>query len=420
MNFAQKLENLAKLKELLAGKKKQMEDITKSIDSADDEKIKELEKELSTVKSEIDTTTKSIADLQKEVDEDEAKLKAVADDIENHKKKEGPQAMNKDYLKTKQALTDFAEIQLKAKGDKDTFKSLWEANLKEKGITNPEVLLPQPVATAIVDAFQTAGSIYATFKHTGLTSLQVARNTVEDDTSKARGHKRGTDKKEQTITLVAKTIRAQFIYKYITLDKETLRENNSTNAIITYVLGELPQRVVMEVEKSAVIGDGRAADSEDKIYALEAMTAAGTPWTATVTRTANALIEDLVLADAEITASGARYLVMARQTLAAMKLAKNSDGDLLYPIGTDFAGVLGVEAIFTPDWMPAAPTAGQPVAVEYVGDAYKLVGDNVIDSYDNFILAKNKMEYLAELYIGGGLAELKAAATVSIAAASGE
>ena len=111
MNFTQKLENLAKLKELLAGKTKQMEDITKSIDTADGEKIKSLEKELSTVKSEIEATTKSIADLQKEVDEDEEKLKSVADDIENNKKKEGPQAMNKDYLKTKQSLTDFAEIQ---------------------------------------------------------------------------------------------------------------------------------------------------------------------------------------------------------------------------------------------------------------------------------------------------------------------
>lgn len=421
MNFTQKLENLAKLKELLAGKTKQMEDITKSIDTADGEKIKSLEKELSTVKSEIDDTTKSIEDLQKEVDEDEAKLKSIASDIEKNKKKEGPQSMNKDYLKTKQALSDFAEIQLKAKGDKDTFKYLWEANLKEKGITNPEVLLPQPVASAIVDAFQTSGTIYATFNHTGLTAIQVARNTEEGENSKARGHKRGTAKKEQVITLANKTIRAQYIYKYITLDKETLRENNSTNAIITYVLGELPQRVVTEVEKSAVIGDGRAEDSDDKVYALEAMTAAGAPWAVTVNRTANALIEDLVMADAEITATGTRYLVMARQTLAAMKLAKNSNGDLLYPIGTDFAGVLGVSAIFTPDWMPATPAAGEPIAVEYVGDAYKLVGDNVIESYDNFIMAQNKMEYLAELYIGGGLAELKAAATVVAASApSGE
>lgn len=420
MTFAQKLENLAKLKELLEGKKKQLGTIEKSIDGADESKVSELEKELSVMKGEIVETQKSIDDLEKEIADDEEKLKSVANDIAKNKTKESVTSMNKDYLKTKQALQDFADVQLAAKGDKDTFKKLWEEKLAEKGITNPEVLLPQPVASAIVDAFQTAGSIYATFSHTGLTALQVARNTVEDDTSKARGHKRGTTKKEQVITLANKTIRAQYIYKYITLDKETLRENNSTNAIITYVLGELPQRVVMEVEKAAVIGDGRAADSEDKIYALEAMTAAGAPWTATVTRTANALIEDLVLADAEITAPGDRYLVMARQTLAAMKLAKNSNGDLLYPIGTDFAGVLGVEAIFTPDWMPAAPTAGQPVAVEYVGDAYKLVGDNIIDSYDNFILAKNKMEYLAELYIGGGLAELKAAATVSIAAASGE
>lgn len=419
MTFAQKLENLAKLKELLEGKKKQLGTIEKSIDGADESKVSELEKELSVMKDEIVETQKSIDDLEKEIADDEEKLKMVANDIAKNKTKESVTSMNKDYLKTKQALQDFADVQLAAKGDKDTFKKLWEEKLAEKGITNPEVLLPEPVATAIVDAFQASGTILATFTKTGLSSLKIARNTETGIDSRARGHKRGTDKKEQKITLATKTIRAQYIYKYITVDKETIRENQTTGAIMKYVLSELPQRVVMEIERAAVIGDGREANDDDKIASFEAMAAASTGWTAVITRGAGELFEDIVLADAEITAEGARYLVMARQTLAQLKLAKDANGKLLYPLGTNFAEVFGVSGIFTPDWMPKEPAAGEPVVVEYVGPAYKVVGDDIIDNYDNFLLAKNKMEYLAEVYMGGALAELKSAAVIKATAATG-
>lgn len=413
MNLEELREKVKALNEELKKKQAELASLRQKIKTATDEELGSFEKQ----------AQKLADDIAAKIDEQAAaedEVKAVEDELQDISKA-GKAALEKRknekqtsgaYLKTKQALTDFAKVLLENPEDAAGVQKAWEGHLRTKNITNPEILVPEPVAQAITDAFDKSGTIFATFNHTGLTAWRTMFNTEEGDAGLARGHKRGVDKQEQSITLDDREIRAQYIYKYITLDKETIRENSDTGALLKYVLEELPQRVVMEIEKAAIIGDGRAASDDAHIKSYTAITEDTDQYMTEVEMDEDkSLVVNLVNIDAEIEATGKRYLVMHRRTLADLKVATDNNGALLYPIGTDMAGALGVNAIFTPQWFPKQ-AADQPIAVEYVGEAYRTVGDKVMESFENFILAKNKHEYLAELYSGGALSELHAAAVL--------
>lgn len=416
MNLADK-RDLLKNKELELKKlKEKSSDLTEKIKSVevDDDAFAQMQADAKAVSDSAKALSDEINGLVKDIENEEKALNDLSEKMkkENEQKLKGGNKM--DYLKSKGAIADFAEMLAKT-GGRDALKKSWNEHLETKGISNPDYFLPEAVVTAITDAFDKAGGIFATFKYTGLTMLKVGFNTNTDDaTSRAKGHKRGTQKQEQIITLDDKEIRAQYIYKYITIDKQTLRETKDTGAVINYVLSELPNRIVAEIERAAMIGDGRATNANDKIKSYESVARATSDGYVTVQTETADLLSDLVLMDATVEASGARYLVISRQTLANIKLSANNGG-LVFPIGSDIASALGFAQIFTPDFMNAD---GAPKAIEYVGDAYKTVGDNTMDSYDNFELQQNVNEYLMEIYSGGGLDTPKAGAV--LLPASGE
>lgn len=413
------MKNLNDKRELLEIKKSEFDEKIKSLDSLterlkaltiSDEQFKQIQDEVNDMQEATMELKSQIDALTLEIDNEERTLNNLAVKAAKQKEEKMKGENKLDYLKTKEALNDFAKM-LQKTGGREALKEAWSEHLRVKGISNPDVFLPQAIISAITDAFDTAGGIFGTFRYTGLIMLKVALNTNTDDaTSRAKGFKRGNTKQEEVITVTPKEIRAQYIYKYITLDKETLRETQDTGAVLRYVLEELPQRIVMEIERAAMIGDGRTSTAEDKITSYEAIARTTADiWVSVQEASQNDLLADLVNMDATITATGSRYLVISRQTLAKIKLTSNNGG-LVFPIGSDIASALGYSAIFTPDWMTVT---GAPVAIEYVGEAYKTVGDNTMDSYENFILQQNKNEYLMEIYSGGGIDTPKSAAVLT-------
>lgn len=181
----------------------------------------------------------------------------------------------KTYLKSKTAIQDFANVlSANAGGTAAEVKDAWGEHLKATmAVSNIEILLPTALITAIEDAFEKGGEIWNLVNKTGLTVFRNAIDTATGEVSRAKGNVRGTTKGEETITLADRVVRAQFIYKYLTLNKEDLRENRDTGALLRYVLTELPNRIVREVERAIVIGDGRASNSEFKINSFVAIKA---------------------------------------------------------------------------------------------------------------------------------------------------
>ena len=413
------------------------------------EKAKEVEAETQAVEEPTETTEEVNAEAEApaeseaeekaegEVEEKEAETETEAtDEEETNEPEKEEEAMDKEdvkaqvtekaaptqatannnYLNTKAAVKDFAEVLLKnATGEVADVREAWGAHVASKGISNPEVLLPTALVTAITDAVEKAGTIWQLVDKTGLTVYHTAMNTIGIDVEegRAKGHKgKGAEKAEQVITLADRVIRAQYIYKYLTLPKEVIRENQDTGALVAYVLTELPNRVVAEVERAIVIGDGRDDASDDKIKSFVSIKADAldnaSPYATKYEKAASEnLYEALVKAAAQIDAEGEIYCIMSRTNKAELKLTKSGD-TYAFGLNGNVADAIEVKDILTPSFMKN----DDAVAYLVVFKEYKTVGDNASEAFTNFALKENKQEYLQEIYAGGALAMPGAAVAI--------
>ena len=323
-----------------------------------------------------------------------------------------------DYLNTKGAVVDFANaLQDNAGVSAEDFKKAWAAKVASKGITNVEQLLPGALVSAISDGIEKAGTIWNVVNKTGLT---VRRIDAETAGVRAQGHKRGTTKKEMSLTFTDRVIRAGFIYDYITLNKEDIRENQDTGALVKFVLETLPKRIITEIERAIVLGDGRTASGDDVIESFVSIlkdAQSGTFATEYTPAKDEPLYKSIIKAAAQIEAEGPIYAVLSKSAKADLKLSETKNGALVLPLGGDLAGTFELKEIFTPSWFNKTNAADYQ-AVLFVGDAYETVGDNSIEAFTNFSLSQNKQEYLQEIYAGGALTKVKAGVAIKNPAAA--
>lgn len=323
-----------------------------------------------------------------------------------------------DYLNTKGAVVDFANaLQDSAGASAEDFKKAWAAKVASKGITNVEQLLPGALVSAISDGIEKAGTIWNVVNKTGLT---VRRIDAETAGARAQGHKRGTTKKEMSLTFTDRVIRAGYIYDYITLNKEDIRENQDTGALVKFVLETLPKRIITEIERAIVLGDGRTAAGDDVIESFVSIlkdAKSGTFATEYTPAKDEPLYKSIIKAAAQIEAEGPIYAVLSKSAKADLKLSETKNGALVLPLGGDLAGTFELKEIFTPSWFNKTNAADYQ-AVLFVGDAYETVGDNSIEAFTNFSLSQNKQEYLQEIYAGGALTKVKAGVAIKNPAAA--
>lgn len=319
------------------------------------------------------------------------------------------------YLKTKKSVEDFAQVLRNNAGKSfKEVKDAWQGQLVENGLTDPDYfVLPEPVIQSIEDAVKASG-IYNLLNHTGLDVFKVTWDDTDEnaDTSRAGGHRKGDTKDEQILDFEKRVIRAQYIYKYLVLDKETVRENKSTGALVRFVLNELPVRIIRELERAVVIGDGRAEGNKRHITSFLSIKAdvvasnifadSYTPGVGESAAESVARARDLILAE------GTVVMIAKKGYATTARFEKDADGKLLFPLGSKASDVFSIDTILEPTWFTDA-TDPDYDAYLVVFTAYKTVGDNSIESFTNFKLETNEEEFLQEIYKGGALSERKAA-----------
>lgn len=327
----------------------------------------------------------------------------------------------KDYLKSKASMEAFARVlEDQAGKTAEDVKLAWKSHLEvTMGVTNPEIFLPEALITEIEDAFKAGGEIWNRVTKTGSDVFRAAWDTEDDVSSedgRGRGYNRADEatKQEQVLTIADRVLRPQFIYKYITLNKEDVKNQRSTGALVRYVLSELPRRIVREVERAIVIGDGRATGDDFKItsfVAIKADATAGNVFAATYTPEAGeSRYASLLQARDLLEADGAVYLIAKRGYLTQLLLEQSVNGGFLFAPGTDLGRVMGFAGVIEPDWM--TEDADNDAYLVSLSN-YKTVGDNSIESFTNFLLSTNKQEYLQEIWAGGGLTGRKSAVAVA-------
>ena len=178
------------------------------------------------------------------------------------------------------------------------------------------------------------------------------------------------------------------------------------------IMKELPKGIYRTIAANAT--GGYNSTSIDNLPKFESIAEADALYAETMNATDN-LYEDIINLNAKIRYSGDRYLVISRSNLTKLKLTKDGGGHYLFAPLDDLSSLLGFKKIFTPDYMEGDSEGNNDSgvkAIAYVGSAYETVGDNTLETYENFLLSKNKQEYLMETYAGGGLTKYKSAAVL--------
>lgn len=289
--------------------------------------------------------------------------------------------------------------------------------------SNVDKLIPTEAISVIEDALNTRGSgLWPLFNKTGLDTLTIGANSTDLSSIAGRAHgygpsEYGTSKKEDTITLIKRSLNAEYTYKYIRLNKSDVRKTQRPGALVKYVLSELPNRIIQTIEKQAVLGSfvedmghfrSIITDSNDSESDWAGNKFAKTQEHATD----GVLLYDFVRAAAKVKASGAKVLVTKSETVAELLLSLDANGRSLLPLGNaGLAGVLGVSQIITPEWWYDNDDA-TALGVIFTPSNYDVVGDTSIEAFTNFALQTNTNEYLQELYAGGGLAKENSAAVI--------
>ena len=336
-----------------------------------------------------------------------AELQAKVTEMENSKKLLPMSVKVKNFLNDKKSLKLFQNA-VKLSNSKDEFLRKWQGVLIENGITPTDALLPGAVVSIINDTFEkVADGFMSLLDVTGLRVLKSILDTNTDaTTSRALGHKKGTQKSEEGIVGVAKEIRPQMIYKYITIDREIEMEDEN-GVLMNYIAKELSMRIIHEIMRCVLVGDGRAANSNAKISKFESIDrAASDNYVTLITSAARvATIEEVKAGVDSIEAEGDITLCMSRaQCTALQKFIAATGGTVQYKSIEEVCGELGVSKIICTKVM-AATAAADPIVVGFVGKSYKVVGDMTMEGFQNFNLEYNKNEYLTEVYAGGGLVD---------------
>lgn len=336
----------------------------------------------------------------------------------------------KDWFKSRDAVEAFtmalADNPGKSFNDEEVQASYRDLQVKA-GITDPSVFtLPEPVITSIEDAV-TSGEIYSRLNHTGLDIYKTMWDSTDPDvdTSRAGGFNPAYEvegevdrtKEEQVLAFNDRVIRAQYIYKYLVLGKEVIRENRTSGALVRFVLNELPVRVIRELERAAIIGDGRAAGNKRKITSFVSVKSdtatVNSPFASTYTRPAGVSLAEAVRRAADlIEAEGEVVLIAKKGFRTEAQFEKDADGKLLFPIGTSAEAILGVSTIIEPTWFNDS-TDPDNDAYLVVLSQYRTVGDNSVEAFTNFKLETNEQQFLQEIYKGGALSAMKSAVAIS-------
>lgn len=398
---------------------KQLREFKRSINDLgedDPDSIERLRKDVTDALERIDKRMNEFADeikaLQERVgsgDNPDGEGEGSANKLEGGKK-----AQN--YLGTAEATHDFLSA-MRASKNAAEFGKNWSARLAENGITiaegSEDAFLPDDVKGAIEDAWEKPGNWLNRLNNTGAKAFTVRLNTSDQnaETSRAKGHQKGAQKANESLTFAAKKITPQMVYKKIDIDNQTVFEDDGS--LLNYVVKELVDQWLVEIERAILVGDGREDSDANKITNIEAVTEADATYVTTFTHSAdNQFIDELVqMVDSIKNDEGGRITVfMSQTTLSELRRFVFGDGSSAqYVRKEDMADQLGVSEIITTSLLG---TGVKAIAMRL--DKYVTVGrrNPAFVEWENY--DTNVRNYRVENPFGGALGAPKSAAVLTV------
>lgn len=325
---------------------------------------------------------------------------------------------NNGYLKSKGAMADFARTIAENRGNKVAIKSAWEANLKAKGLAGT-FELPTELETIFFHAWNDVeADVLGTFRRSARRAgVANAFYGANDEDIRAKGHKKGETKADQTLTATKRDLKGKIIYKKLGIDLIDLLEDES-GELLRFRTEELTDRLRTEVFRGAVLGDGRSEATPDYrvfdgsrgLYSMVADIAGSgvaNSYASMVATSINGSADDdlyakIVKTLAQVKPVGItsgrdfrKVIVVEPTDLASLHLLTNAAGAYLFAPGTDFEQVFGARIIE----LEGVKAAGYDV-IAYANQGYTLLGTDDMVRTD-FDISTNTDYMLVERLVAG-------------------
>lgn len=270
--------------------------------------------------------------------------------------------------------------------------------------------------------------------HTPFSRIKSMYANITEDEARARGYIKGKLKKEEVFTTLKRTTDPQTIYKKQKLDRDDIIDITDFD-VVAWIKAEMRVMLDEEIARAILIGDGRPADSDDKIKEdhIRPVVKDVPLYNTVIKVTVPADADDSVIAKETIKAmirgrkhykgSGKPDFWTTEDVTTEMLLLEDQIGHALYKTEAELATKLRVNEI-----IPVEPMEGQTVTItegsttkDYplLGVVVNMADYNVgadkggeVNLFDDFDIDYNQQKYLIETRISGALVKPFSALTI--------
>ena len=324
---------------------------------------------------------------------------------------------------------DFAAIVERAKTNGTTLNE--ELRHADYGIENIGYLFPdaknvtnEPIT---LDRDQSwVGTVMSGTKHSPFSRIKSIFADIRDDKARAKGYATKARKKtDEVIKLLMRTTSPTTIYKKQRLDRDDIVDITDFN-VVSWLKSEMRGKLNEEIARAILIGDGRTESDPDKVseeairpilkendlYAIHKVLDR--------TTTDDTLVDDIVLASADLEGSGSPTLFIDKKRLVGLLLQKDKNGRRIYETEASLAAAMGVSKIVTVPQFAGLEHEVKGTQCELLAVVVDLrdytIGSNAgaeLGMAETFDLDFNQYKYLMETRLSGSLTAPYSALTIS-------
>jgi HK97 family phage prohead protease len=258
--------------------------------------------------------------------------------------------------------------------------------------------------------------------HTPFSRIKSMFADLREEDARAKGYIKGNLKKEEVFSLLKRTTSPTTIYKKQKLDRDDIVDITDFD-VIAWLKGEMRMMLDEEIARAVLIGDGRLADSDDKInegnirpiwtdadlYTVKA--AVNVAKDADEAAKASAFIKAAIRSRKNYKGSGEPTLYTTEDVITECLLLEDKNGRVIYDTVEKLRNTLRVKEIVTVPVMEGATRKdGNGKDLALMGLIVNLKDYNVgadkggsVNMFDDFDIDYNQQKYLIETRCSGAL-----------------
>lgn len=345
---------------------------------------------------------------------------------------EGKETENKDVLSH-----DAMETILKDAKRYGSLKESFLAHADDYGIKQIDWLFPDAKNVNMPPDFIKRDDSYVQkvmrgVHHVPFSRIKSMHADITADEARAKGYMKGKRKKEEVFTLLKRTTTPTTIYKKQKLDRDDVVDITDFD-VVAWLKMEMRMMLDEEIARAILVGDGRLADSDDKInetcirpiskdddlYCVKAPVAVAAA--ATEDDIAKAFIKTVIKSRKEYKGSGSPTLFTTEDVITNCLLLEDKNGRVIYDTVDKLATALRVKEIVAVEVMEGAKTKVATVEKPLMAIMVNLVDYYVgadkggaVNMFDDFDIDYNQQKYLMETRCSGALVKPYSAVAVAL------